>query len=66
MSHDTKDPSEVAPFLKDVSKLTAIDQKEQELKDARREQEQELRENLEDSKDITCGFWIFKGPTLQR
>lgn len=64
MSVDAKDSSEVAPFLKDVNKLTAIDQKEQELEDARREQE--LSENLDDGKDITCGFWIFKGPTLQR
>ncbi|EDW08366.1 solute carrier organic anion transporter family member 74D [Drosophila mojavensis] len=63
MSVDAKDSSEVAPFLKDVNKLTAIDQKEQELEDARREQE--LSENLDDGKDITCGFWIFKGPTLQ-
>lgn len=64
MSADIKEPSEVSPFLKDVVKLTAIEQKEQELRDAKEQQAQ--RENLEDDKDITCGFWIFKGPTLQR
>ncbi|XP_064548299.1 solute carrier organic anion transporter family member 74D-like [Drosophila montana] len=61
MSVDNKDQSEVSPFLADAGKQSAIEKKVQELKDPKIS----ALEAEDDSKDITCGFWIFRGPFLQ-
>ncbi|XP_032590814.1 solute carrier organic anion transporter family member 74D isoform X2 [Drosophila grimshawi] len=55
MSLEIKEQSEVSPFLSDAARSAAIDNKEKEIKDAQHEND-----------DIMCGFWIFKGPLLQR
>lgn len=62
MSVDNKDQSEVSPFLADNDKQSGIERKEQELKDTKIS----ALETEDDSKDTTCGFWIFRGAFLQR
>lgn len=57
MSEEKKDLAEKAPFLvADAVKSEAGEKKEKEYMEA--------EEN--DEEDTTCGFWIFKGPLMQR
>jgi len=55
MTAEVKDHSEASPFLDDAINISV--KEKQEKKDQEVENE---------NKDITSGFWIFKGPFLQR
>ncbi|XP_034478037.1 solute carrier organic anion transporter family member 74D-like [Drosophila innubila] len=57
MSGEVKGQSEESPFLVDAIKISVKDKEKQEEKDT---------ETRHENKDITSGFWIFKGPLLQR
>lgn len=57
MSDEKKDLAEKSPFLgADAVKNEAGEKKEKEY----------LAEQENDEEDIACGFWIFKGPRMQR
>lgn len=56
---EKKDLAEKAPFLAgDAVRSEAGEKKEKEYLAAQEEED--------DENDVTCGFWIFKGPLMQR